>query len=158
MIHRGDRSVAKMELKRFLLSIVLLATVAIKLSTSERLSQKDRLKKSGVYFYNPQTRREIPLTRLIHQSPHFYNQSQSAKILIHGWMGNRNHITIEPIKNAYLARQGNNLLIVNWSSGARQNYDLSRALVPAVAKRIAKDLREFFMFVFGDFTKGKSAF
>lgn len=124
--------------------ILLMAITIINSCDGERLSQKDRLKKTDIFYYNPRSRKEIPVSKLINQSRHLYNESQPLKILIHGWMGNRNHITIEPVKNAYLARQGNNLLIVNWSSGARQNYDLSRALVPAVAKRVAKGLWEFF--------------
>lgn len=59
-------------------------------------------------------------------------------------MGNKNHITIEPIRNAYLSKRETNLLIVDWESGARQNYDKSRALVPQVAKRVAKRLKQFF--------------
>lgn len=74
------------------------------------------------------------------------------KLLIHGWMGSRNHITIDPVKNAYLSMGGHNLLVVDWSSGAGQNYDLSRALVPYVAKRVAKVLRRFLQYdIFFDF-------
>lgn len=77
------------------------------------------------------------------KSRQWFNLDLPLKVLIHGWQGDRNHITIEPVKNAYLTRGKCNLLIVDWSSGAGQNYKESRELVAHVAKRAAKILNQF---------------
>lgn len=66
----------------------------------------------------------------------------STKILIHGYIANRNHRSIEPIKNAYLARGNVNLFIADWEKGALNTYDESRSLVPSVGLRIGEILEE----------------
>lgn len=64
------------------------------------------------------------------------------KVLVHGWTGNRNHITVAPIKDAYLAI-GQSLIIADWSDGSTQNYDKSRNFIPKVALRIFQLLDRF---------------
>lgn len=69
--------------------------------------------------------------------------SRPLKVLIHGWNSNRDHVSIEPVKNAYLARGIDNVIIADWSDGATQLYDVSRSLVPRVGLRIGEMLSAF---------------
>lgn len=64
------------------------------------------------------------------------------KVLVHGWTANRNHITVAPVKDAYLAI-GESLIVADWNDGATQNYDKSRNFVPKVALRIFQLLDRF---------------
>lgn len=63
-----------------------------------------------------------------------------TKVLIHGYIANRYHSSIEPIKNAYLGAADVNLIVADWAKGAFQPYDVSRNLIPHVAIRIAEIL------------------
>lgn len=65
------------------------------------------------------------------------------KVLVHGWNSNKDHISIEPVKNAYLARGTDNVIIADWSEGANQLYDVSRSFVPRVGLRIGEMLTAF---------------
>lgn len=66
-----------------------------------------------------------------------------TKVLIHGYIADRYHSSIEPIKNAYLTAADVNLIIVDWSKGAYQPYDVSRGLIPQVAIRVGEILEQF---------------
>lgn len=65
-----------------------------------------------------------------------------TKVLIHGYIANRYHSSIEPIKNAYLTAADANLIVVDWSKGAYQPYDVSRGLIAQVAIRVGEILDE----------------
>lgn len=66
-----------------------------------------------------------------------------VKVLIHGYIASRYHYSIAPIKNAYLSAGNVNLIIVDWSQGSYQMYDVSRQLSSSVAFRIAEILQRF---------------
>lgn len=63
-----------------------------------------------------------------------------TKVLIHGYIANRYHSSIEPIKNAYLSAADVNLIVVDWSKGAYQPYDVSRQLIAQIAIRVGEIL------------------
>lgn len=73
---------------------------------------------------------------------HFSNELPT-KIVIHGYIADRYHTSIEPIKNAYLIAADVNLIIADWSRAAYQTYDVSRGLTAQVAIRIGEILEDF---------------
>jgi pimeloyl-ACP methyl ester carboxylesterase len=70
--------------------------------------------------------------------------NQTLKILVHGWIGNRDHVSMEPIKHAYLSKGERNLLIVDWSKTAALFYTISRNQVYKVGMYIGEVLKNFF--------------
>lgn len=65
------------------------------------------------------------------------------KVLIHGYIASRYHVSIAPIKNAYLSAGNVNLFIVDWSQASYQMYDVSRQLTSQVAHRVSEILERF---------------
>lgn len=63
-----------------------------------------------------------------------------TKVIIHGYIANRYHSSIVPIKNAYLIAADCNVIVVDWSQGAYQPYDVSRSITGHVAVRIGEIL------------------
>uniref|UniRef100_A0A1B0DD81 Lipase domain-containing protein n=1 Tax=Phlebotomus papatasi TaxID=29031 RepID=A0A1B0DD81_PHLPP len=120
----------------FLWSLIVLARADAPRYHKEtiRKLQEEQLHKVGIYFYSPYLKNE---TRIHPEDPLpiGFNNSLPLKVVIHGWMGNKNHITIDPVKNAYLALSCCNVITVNWEDGARQNYDVSRYMVDIVGRR-----------------------
>ncbi|GAB0086694.1 pancreatic lipase-related protein 2 [Sergentomyia squamirostris] len=108
-----------------------------------RTLQTGKLETVGIYFSSPFLKKE---TRIHPEDPlpHGFNSSLPVKVVIHGWMGNKNHITIDPVKNAYLAQLCCNVITVNWEDGAMQNYDLSRYMVDIVGQKVGELLHNFF--------------
>lgn len=69
--------------------------------------------------------------------------SRPLKVIIHGWNANKDHMATAPIRNAYLAKDTDNLIVTDWSEGANQLYDVSRSLVPKVGLKIGEKLSKF---------------
>ena len=72
-----------------------------------------------------------------------FKDENTVKVLVHGYIADRFHSSVEPIKNAYLAKQDVNVIIVDWSGGAYRSYDESRELIEPVGTRIGEILKEF---------------
>jgi pimeloyl-ACP methyl ester carboxylesterase len=70
--------------------------------------------------------------------------STPVKILIHGWIANRDHIAMEPIKHAYLSKGQKNLLVVDWSKAAALLYPDARNQVYKVGMYVGEILKNFF--------------
>ncbi|XP_058065811.1 pancreatic lipase-related protein 2-like [Anopheles bellator] len=69
------------------------------------------------------------------------NPRKQLKVLIHGWMANRDHIATVPIRTAYLLRnEHNNLLVGDWTNASALLYPVARELVQPVGYRIASIL------------------
>lgn len=73
-----------------------------------------------------------------------FSNDSPTKVLIHGYIASRYHSSIAPIKNAYLAVGGFNVIIADWSQASYQKYKTSRLLTTQVALRISEILRNFF--------------
>lgn len=69
--------------------------------------------------------------------------SRPLKVLVHGWSANKDHVATAPIKNAYLAKNMDNLVVVDWSQAAAQPYDVARGLVPKVGIKVGELLSDF---------------
>ena len=71
-----------------------------------------------------------------------FDSRKPLKLLIHGWTADRNHVSLKPLKNAYLSRGDVNLLIVDWPNVSKLPYEKSRILVKNVGARIGQLLNE----------------
>uniref|UniRef100_A0A182YLH1 Uncharacterized protein n=1 Tax=Anopheles stephensi TaxID=30069 RepID=A0A182YLH1_ANOST len=68
---------------------------------------------------------------------------RQLKVLIHGWISDRENSSITPIREAYLAQDAHNLLVADWSDIAYMPYSKSRELVLPAANRIGDSLLRF---------------
>uniref|UniRef100_A0A182PBB4 Lipase domain-containing protein n=1 Tax=Anopheles epiroticus TaxID=199890 RepID=A0A182PBB4_9DIPT len=68
---------------------------------------------------------------------------RQLKVLIHGWNADRNHVSILPIRTAYLVQDAHNLLVADWSPAAVLLYPTARALVLPVGNRLGDILGRF---------------
>uniref|UniRef100_A0A182JT06 Lipase domain-containing protein n=1 Tax=Anopheles christyi TaxID=43041 RepID=A0A182JT06_9DIPT len=68
---------------------------------------------------------------------------RQLKVLIHGWNADRNHVSILPIRTAYLVQDAQNLLVADWSPVAVLLYPTARDLVLPVANRLGSILARF---------------
>ncbi|XP_037024194.1 pancreatic triacylglycerol lipase-like isoform X4 [Bradysia coprophila] len=66
-----------------------------------------------------------------------------TKLIIHGYIANRFHGSIEPVKNAYLGRGDVNVLLVDWEQLAHKLYDESRSYVRQIGSRIGNLLSHY---------------
>lgn len=66
-----------------------------------------------------------------------------TKVIIHGYIANRFHGSIEPVKNAYLGRSDANVILVDWERIAYKLYDESRAYVHKIGYRIGSILSNY---------------
>lgn len=66
-----------------------------------------------------------------------------TKLIIHGFIANRFHGSIEPVKNAYLGRGDANVILVDWGRLAHKLYDESRSYVHQVGYRVGALLSTF---------------
>lgn len=87
------------------------------------------------YHEEQQVRKHVKLDGFI--------DNVEIKVLIHGYVSSRYHISIEPIKQAYLSAGNVNLMIVDWSQASYQLYGVSRRITSQVAFRIAQMLDDF---------------
>lgn len=119
----------------------------------------------GLYFYSPYvlrvaciTEESVSILMSFVCVRRFYHEEQMIqrnikldgfldevpiKVVIHGYIANRYHSSILPIKNAYLSAGNVNLLIVDWSQASYQMYDVSRTLTSQVAHRVSEILERF---------------
>ncbi|XP_032290908.1 pancreatic lipase-related protein 2 isoform X2 [Drosophila virilis] len=67
----------------------------------------------------------------------------SLKLIVHGFLGSRSHISIMPLRNAYQAQGFEHVLIADWSPAANLDYPSSRRAVGRVALVLAKQLEQF---------------
>uniref|UniRef100_A0A182N1V2 Lipase domain-containing protein n=1 Tax=Anopheles dirus TaxID=7168 RepID=A0A182N1V2_9DIPT len=68
---------------------------------------------------------------------------RQLKVLIHGWNADRHHISITPIRTAYLVQDAHNLVVVDWSPVATLLYPTARELVLPVGNRIGSIVAHF---------------
>lgn len=66
-----------------------------------------------------------------------------TKLIIHGYIANRFHGSVEPVKNAYLGRGDVNVILVDWEQLAHRLYDESRSYVRQIGFRIGSLLANY---------------
>lgn len=75
------------------------------------------------------------------ETSHF-NHAHPTKILIHGWTEHYQKPSMQEIKDAYMKKGNINVIIVDWSLGARHIwYPTAKRNVKPTAKRVSKFLR-----------------
>uniref|UniRef100_A0A182S6M2 Lipase domain-containing protein n=1 Tax=Anopheles maculatus TaxID=74869 RepID=A0A182S6M2_9DIPT len=119
--------------------LVLLFALAI--DTSADSNYDKELQEVKLYFYSPLLQQEQDVESF--QPPPEIDLRRQLKVLIHGWFADRNHVSIIPIKTAYLVQDAHNLLVVDWSKAASLLYPTARDLVLPVANRIGTSLSQF---------------
>ncbi|XP_054772596.2 pancreatic triacylglycerol lipase-like [Lytechinus pictus] len=67
-----------------------------------------------------------------------FDARRRTKILIHGWKGSMKGYRWIHMKNALLLREDVNVIMVDWSLGARRRYPTSRANSRVVGRMVAK--------------------
>ncbi|XP_050072700.1 pancreatic triacylglycerol lipase-like [Anopheles maculipalpis] len=119
--------------------IVLLFALAI--NTSAVLNYDKELQEVKVYFFSPSLKHEEAVESF-EPSPEIDLRRQ-LKVLIHGWNADRNHVSISPIRTAYLVQDAHNLLVVDWSKVAYLSYPTARRLVLPISNIIGNSLAKF---------------
>ncbi|XP_065359749.1 lipase member H-B [Calliphora vicina] len=65
------------------------------------------------------------------------------KVIVHGFLGNRFHYSIRPLRNVYMAQGKENVFLADWEDAATLDYASSRIAVAKVAVFLAKLLEKF---------------
>ncbi|XP_039966501.1 endothelial lipase [Bactrocera tryoni] len=65
------------------------------------------------------------------------------KLIIHGFTSSRFHFSITPLRNAYLAKGKDNVLLADWSDAAALDYPTARKAIGQVARHFGKQLKDF---------------
>lgn len=108
----------------------------------ETFGQTDEDWKSiGIFYYSRFQKDEVDISKTTNLNG--FNKDQSTKLLIHGYAANRNHISMQPIRNAYLIKGTDNLLIADWRNVAKLFYNIPRNSVGPVGRIIGKQLKSF---------------
>uniref|UniRef100_A0A182YLH8 Uncharacterized protein n=1 Tax=Anopheles stephensi TaxID=30069 RepID=A0A182YLH8_ANOST len=81
---------------------------AVTIDTSADSIYDKELESVKLYFYSPSFKHEQEVESF-EPSPEI-DLSRQLKVLIHGWNADRNHISIAPIRTAYLVQDAHNLL------------------------------------------------
>ncbi|XP_052894570.1 pancreatic lipase-related protein 2 [Anopheles moucheti] len=118
---------------------VLLLAHAIDAASVSNYSPE--LSEVKLYFYSPLLHVEQDVESF--EPPPQIDLRRQLKVVIHGWLANRNHFSILPIQSAYLEQDAHNLLIADWMDVAFLLYPTSRDLVLPVANRIGTILSRF---------------
>lgn len=98
-------------------------------------------KSIGIFYYSQFQKDEVDISKTT--SLNGFDKDRSTKLLIHGYTANRNHISIQPIRNAYLIKGTDNLLIADWRNVAKYFYNVPRSNVGQVGKILGKQLNKF---------------
>ncbi|XP_067648300.1 lipase member H [Eurosta solidaginis] len=97
------------------------------------------ISKANIYYQKPMTSGgELTLSE-VEQLP----AKTNVKVIIHGFTSNRFHFSVSPLRNAYLAKGTQNVLLADWADSAGLDYPTSRKAVGPVGKYFAKQLKEF---------------
>ncbi|KAM7357051.1 pancreatic triacylglycerol lipase isoform 2-T2 [Cochliomyia hominivorax] len=65
------------------------------------------------------------------------------KVIVHGFLGNRFHNSIRPLRNAFMAQGNENIFLADWENAASLDYTSSRKAVAKVGLYLAKLLEKF---------------
>ncbi|XP_055383773.1 pancreatic triacylglycerol lipase-like [Condylostylus longicornis] len=101
------------------------------------------IRKADLFYLNPipnDQPEEISISEL--DSP-FSWKSNDIKVIIHGWTADRNHVSISPLKYAYLAKGHDAVFVADWNEAARIIYLDSRYFVKPIGIKLGKLLEKF---------------
>lgn len=100
-------------------------------------------KSIGIFYYSRFQKDEIDIRKTTNLNG--FDKDRSTKLLIHGYIANRNHISMHNLRNAYLIKGTDNLLIADWSEVAKLFYNIPRRSVGRVGRVLGKQLKDFMM-------------
>lgn len=98
-------------------------------------------KSIGIFYYSRYPKDEVDISKTSNLNG--FNKDRSTKLLIHGYIADRNHIAMQPIRNAYLIKGTDNLLIADWRNVAKYFYNVPRKCVGQVGRILGKQLKNF---------------
>lgn len=101
----------------------------------------DDWKSIGIFYYSRFQKDEIDISKTTNLNG--FNKDRPTKLLIHGYTSNRNHVSLQPLKNAYLIKGTDNLLIADWRNIAILFYNIPRGCVGRVGRTLGKQLKIF---------------
>ncbi|XP_055912646.1 pancreatic triacylglycerol lipase isoform X2 [Eupeodes corollae] len=94
------------------------------------------LAQANIYYQRPirlGNSKEVPMLDV-----EMFSERTNIKLIIHGYLGNRGHSAIVPVRNGT-----DNIFMADWERAASHGYPTSRGLVLEVAMRFAKIVSEF---------------
>ncbi|XP_053663955.1 pancreatic lipase-related protein 2-like [Anopheles marshallii] len=124
-----------------LVGSVFVLLFAHAIDTSAVSNYAKELSEVKLYFFSPWLKHEQDVESF--EPPPQIDLRRQLKVLIHGWIADRNHISILPIRTAYLVQDVHNLLVADWSQVAYLLYPKAREQALPVANRIGKILLRF---------------
>jgi pimeloyl-ACP methyl ester carboxylesterase len=68
---------------------------------------------------------------------------RDVKLLIHGWNADSAHISMQPVRNAYLRQNVTHVVSVDWREIAEMPYIVARDLIGAIGKRVCAIFKGF---------------
>ncbi|XP_017468684.1 PREDICTED: endothelial lipase [Rhagoletis zephyria] len=101
----------------------------------------DLISKANIYYQKPATSASIG--ELILSEVEQLPTKTDIKLIIHGFTSSRSHFSITPLRNAYLAKGKDNVLLADWSDAAGVDYPTSRKAIVQIAKQFGEQLKEF---------------
>ncbi|XP_055383793.1 pancreatic triacylglycerol lipase-like [Condylostylus longicornis] len=107
------------------------------------LNYQELISRTNIYYLNPISNnqpRQIPISNIDNG---FSLKSEDIKIIIHGWKANPNHVSIAPLKYAYLAKGHNGIFIADWKDIGRITYREIKFVIEPLSKRLADLLDKF---------------
>ncbi|GAB0086693.1 hypothetical protein DMENIID0001_008020 [Sergentomyia squamirostris] len=88
-----------------------------------------------LYYFAPEMETELLLNNDTTELPYFSN-SETVKVIIHGYWAGYKHLSISPLRNAYLSSGAHNVICVDWMELANGFYPTVRYRVPKVGKHV----------------------
>lgn len=64
--------------------------------------------------------------------------TRDVKLLIHGWNADAKHISMQPVRNAYLRINEYHVVAVDWREIANMPYIVARDLIGVIGRRICE--------------------
>ncbi|XP_049295099.1 endothelial lipase [Anopheles funestus] len=124
-----------------LVGSVFVLLFALTIDTTTVSNYDPELSEVKLYFFSPWLKYERDVETF--EAPPQFDPRRQLKVLIHGWNADRNHISMLPIRTAYLVQDAHNLLVADWSHVAYLLYPTARDLAVPVANRIGSMLVRF---------------
>ncbi|XP_055845092.1 pancreatic triacylglycerol lipase [Episyrphus balteatus] len=123
---------------KFIIAVLIISLMFLK---SFAKDYESSLAQSNIYYQRPLRLGNSKELEMLDVEK--LENKKDIKLIIHGYLGNRGHSAIVPVRNAYLSQGTDNIFMADWERAAGYDYPTSRGLIVKVAKRYSKILSEF---------------
>ncbi|XP_054733636.1 lipase member H [Anastrepha obliqua] len=134
-----------LSVKLLLLVVVMQSTTFFVQATAvfgHNIQLDELISKANIYYQKP-VNSGVGSDELILNEVQELPSKTDIKLIIHGFTSSRSHFSITPLRNAYLSKGKDNVLLADWSDAAALDYPTTRKAVAQVAKHFAKQLKDF---------------